>query len=67
LGQQTLLADGVPGGSKNRPSENFGHIVPPTSRDFTFNQKKKVMVLENYVMLKKHALAENWFIDFAEC
>lgn len=23
--------------------------------------------VSNYVMLKKHALSENWFIDFAEC
>ena len=41
LGQQKFLADGVAGGSKNRPSDNFGHIVPPSWRNFNFNQKQK--------------------------
>ena len=30
LGQQKFLADGVAGGSKNRLSDYFGHIVPPS-------------------------------------
>ncbi len=41
LGQQKFLADGVAGGSKNRPSDNFGHIVPPSWRNCNFNQKQK--------------------------
>ena len=41
LGQQKFLADGVAGGSKNRPSNNFGHIVLPSCRNCNFNQKQK--------------------------
>ena len=38
---QKFLANGVIGESKNRPGENFGHIVHPTSRNFNFNWKPK--------------------------
>jgi hypothetical protein len=30
LGQQKFLADVVAGRSKNRPNDNFDHIVPPS-------------------------------------
>ena len=41
LGQQKFLTDGVARGSKNRPSDNLGHIVPLSLRNFNFDQKQK--------------------------
>jgi len=61
LGQQKFLADGVAGGSKNRPSNNFGHIVLPSCRNCNFNQKQKVILIESYVMPKNQ---KSWFPPF---
>ena len=44
VGRQKFLADGVAGGYKNRPSDNFDHIVHSTSRNCNFNQKQKSYV-----------------------
>ena len=40
-GRQKLLADGVAGGSKNRPGVKFGHISCHFSRILNLNQKQK--------------------------
>ena len=41
LRRQKFLADGMAGVPKNRPSDNFDHIVHSTSRNLNFNQKQK--------------------------
>ena len=43
-------------------------VLTDTGETITgYNIANVAIGVASYVMLKKHALAENWFIDFAEC
>ena len=67
--------NGVPGRSGTTPGSAtikvhylLAGVLTDTGETITgYNIANVAIGVASYVMLKKHALAENWFIDFAEC
>jgi hypothetical protein len=75
---QTMIGyalNGVPGRSGTTPGSAtikvhylLAGVLTDTGETITgYNIANAAIGVASYVMLKKHALAENWFIDFAEC